>query len=141
MTNTEIEQQLALINAKTFPLEKIEAMIEFNKQYKKSSFYKKTHLSLEKLQQYYSFFKLNTMLDNINSWLDVDNLANRINNVLEGIDSEESLRKQLNYSCWFNGHYHVDQIHYMEDKPCITLFDKVLFLDELASEMKTFSQK
>ena len=87
MTNTEIEQQLALINAKTFPLEKIEAMIEFNKQYKKSSFYKKTHLSLEKLQQYYSFFKLNAMLDNINSWLDVDNLANRINNVLEGIDS------------------------------------------------------
>ena len=64
-----------------------------------------------------------------------DNKYLNIQNVLE------SLRKQLNYSCWFNGHYHVDQIYYIEDKPCITLFDKVLFLDELASELKTFSQK
>lgn len=48
----------------------------------------------------------------------------------------EDLRKQLDYTCWFNGHYHVDQLHYSDNKPCITLFDNVLFLDQLEQEVK-----
>ena len=50
----------------------------------------------------------------------------------------ESIREELQYTCWFHGHYHVDQITYIDQKPCITLFDRVLFLDELEKEMKTF---
>lgn len=50
----------------------------------------------------------------------------------------ESFRTQLSYSCWFHGHYHTDQCNYIDNKPCITLFDKVLLLDDLNHEIDTY---
>ena len=43
----------------------------------------------------------------------------------------EQFNKKLQYKIWFCGHYHGDYIHYDQKKPCITLFNHVVLLEEL----------
>lgn len=43
----------------------------------------------------------------------------------------EQFNKKLQYKVWFCGHYHGDYIHYDQKKPCITLFNHVVLLEEL----------
>lgn len=39
---------------------------------------------------------------------------------------------KLDYQYWFHGHYHTDQLFYSKkQKPCITLFDDVIRLDQV----------
>lgn len=86
MTNNELEQKIKEINLLSSNLDKVEELIKLNKSYKKTKFYKNTHLSIFKLYQYFTFQEAQKTISYINSWLDIDNLANRINNVLEEVD-------------------------------------------------------
>ena len=46
-------------------------------------------------------------------------------------DLLETINQKLTYDVWFCGHYHGDFIHYDQKKPCITLFNHVVLLEEL----------
>ena len=35
------------------------------------------------------------------------------------------------YSYWFNGHYHTDEVHFTNQKPCITLFDRIINIEKV----------
>jgi hypothetical protein len=43
----------------------------------------------------------------------------------------EEIRKRVEFQVWFNGHYHEDFVFYMDSKPIVTLFNKVVDLDHL----------
>ena len=47
----------------------------------------------------------------------------------------EKIANKVEYACWFNGHYHADCVEYRNEKPCVTLFDKVLNLNDLEKEI------
>ena len=51
-------------------------------------------------------------------------------------DVLEKVVQKLEYKCWFHGHYHVDEIEFIHGKPCVTLFDKVILLEDLEDEKK-----
>lgn len=56
-------------------------------------------------------------------------------------DCLETVEKKTDYKMWFSGHYHDDMIHYSDsDKPCLTLFDKVLLLDNIDEEIKSLAK-
>ena len=56
-------------------------------------------------------------------------------------DCLETIEKKTEYKIWFSGHYHDDLIHYSDsNKPCLTLFDKVLLLDNIDEEMKNLTK-
>ena len=43
----------------------------------------------------------------------------------------ESIKNKLDYSYWFNGHYHTDEVHFTNQKPCITLFDRIINIEKV----------
>ena len=43
----------------------------------------------------------------------------------------ESIKNKLDYSYWFNGHYHTDEVHSTNQKPCITLFDRIINIEKV----------
>ena len=56
-------------------------------------------------------------------------------------DCLETVEKKTDYKMWFSGHYHDDMIHYSDsNKPCLTLFDKVLLLDNIDEEIKSLTK-
>ena len=56
-------------------------------------------------------------------------------------DCLETVEKKTDYKIWFNGHYHDDRIHYSDsNKPCLTLFDKVVLLENIDEEMKSLTK-
>lgn len=46
-------------------------------------------------------------------------------------DFLESIKNKLDYSYWFNGHYHTDEVHFTNQKPCITLFDRIINIEKV----------
>lgn len=40
-------------------------------------------------------------------------------------------KNKLDYSYWFNGHYHTDEVHFTNQKPCITLFDRIINIEKV----------
>lgn len=56
-------------------------------------------------------------------------------------DCLETIEKKTEYKMWFSGHYHDDLIHYSDSqKPCLTLFDKVMLLETINEEMKSLTK-
>lgn len=56
-------------------------------------------------------------------------------------DLLETVEKKTDYKMWFHGHYHSDWKHYSNShKPCITLFDNVLLLDNIEDEIKDLAE-
>ena len=56
-------------------------------------------------------------------------------------DCLETIEKKTDYKMWFSGHYHTDVIHYSDKKlPCLTLFDRVVLLDDIDNEIKSLTQ-
>ena len=48
----------------------------------------------------------------------------------------EEIRNKLNYEIWFTGHYHIDYVEMTDNKPCVTLFNFVLNLNDIENEIK-----
>lgn len=46
-------------------------------------------------------------------------------------ESLEEIKNKLEYSQWFSGHYHRDCVHFDNNKPTFTLFNKVLNLSDI----------
>ncbi|WP_281790951.1 metallophosphoesterase family protein [Faecalibaculum rodentium] len=47
---------------------------------------------------------------------------------------------RLDYRTWFTGHYHGDWIHTKNNRPCVTLFERVVLLEDLENELKTIGE-
>lgn len=53
-------------------------------------------------------------------------------------DVLEEVRQTLEYKAWFHGHYHQDTYTEINGKPCFTLFNKVIRLQEIEEMKKHF---
>lgn len=49
-------------------------------------------------------------------------------------DFLEEIRRKTNYRIWLCGHYHKDELHHFDGKPCRMLFDDVREIDDLIKE-------
>lgn len=87
MENNELLLKLKQIDNITNELDRIIALRKFDKEYKKTKFYKATRMSLKQLQATLIYFKLQKFADDVVNKLSIDNLSDTINDVLEGIDT------------------------------------------------------
>ena len=56
-------------------------------------------------------------------------------------DCLEWIENKTDYKMWFSGHYHTDKIHYSNRNfPCLTLFDRVILLENIEDEIKSLAQ-
>lgn len=46
----------------------------------------------------------------------------------------EEVRSQLEYDCWFCGHYHKDDLSWQDGRPCWMMFDRVEEVDTLLAQ-------
>lgn len=58
---------------------------------------------------------------------DLNNYGEDYRNICEFL---ETIREKLNYTYWYHGHYHMDKVHFTDDKPCITLFDRIFNIED-----------
>lgn len=89
MDNNTLLLELERINKIENELDRLEALVAFNKTYEKSIFYKKTKLPLLKTLQALTQTKLHTMLEKIDNLLNGKTLIEKITEVIDGIDSEK----------------------------------------------------
>lgn len=86
MDNNQLLYELREINSIENDLDRIIALKEFEKKYKKSNFYEETKMSLKELQEKLLGFKFNEFVDNFMLNFNIVNLGNVLNHVLEEID-------------------------------------------------------
>lgn len=51
----------------------------------------------------------------------------------------DDIAGRLDYRTWFTGHYHGDWVHRRDTRPCVTLFDRVILLENLENELKSIA--
>lgn len=59
------------------------------------------------------------------------NLALYNKNTPDIHESLEGIKNKLDYSQWFSAHYHTDCVHFDNNKPTFTLFNKVINLENI----------
>lgn len=106
MNNTDLLVQITKLQSITNPLEQYIQIKSFNKDYKKSDFYKQTHLSLKKLMNYITVSKIQNIVNTLYNYADITYLAELFNQLLEELDEGriENLAEK------FLGKFQLDQI-------------------------------
>lgn len=84
MDNTQILQKLRDINNISDHIERIVALKDFEKEYRKTKFYKQTHLTVKQLQQELLMSKIQ---DTINKLSNPEEISNFISNIIKNIDT------------------------------------------------------
>lgn len=100
MENNELLLELTKIDTITDKLDRIVALKKFEKQYKKSKFYKQTKMPLKELRATLFGFRVELFVENFLQNFNVQNLGNTINQVLSEIDMdnfEEFFNKLLQF--------------------------------------------
>ena len=87
MENSQLLLKLAEINNITNELDRIIALRKFDKDYKKTQFYKETKMPLKELHATLTYFKAEKFINEAINKLSIDNLSDTINDVLENIDT------------------------------------------------------
>lgn len=88
MDNGQLWLDYNKANSKLNVFDRVLALQEFDKEYKKSDFYKQTKMSIKDFQQYCIMFRLHDILDTISTYADVDGLGEFFTEVLDAMDSE-----------------------------------------------------
>lgn len=84
MDNTQILQKLEDINNISDKLERIIALKSFEKEYRKTKFYKQTRLTLNQLQQELLVSKIQDLIKKISN---PEELSSYVSKALQGIDT------------------------------------------------------
>lgn len=88
MDNSQLWQAYNSANAKMNVFDRILALQEFDKEYKKTDFYKQTKMSVKELQQYCIMFRINDILDNVVTYASTEGIAQFIEEILDAIDED-----------------------------------------------------
>ena len=88
MENSELLYELKQIDNITNELDRIVALKQFEKRYKKSKFYKQTKMPLRALYANLIGLKFDKMITGIMQNFNIDSLANTLTEILDGVDTD-----------------------------------------------------
>ena len=88
MENSQLLYELKQIDNITNELDRIVALKQFEKQYKKSKFYKQTKMPLRMLYANLIGLKFDKMITGIMQNFNIDSLANTLTEILDGVDTD-----------------------------------------------------
>lgn len=86
MNNKEVFEKFKSIAQNSNPLDCIIALKQFKKQYKKSNFYKSTHLNIFAAYKACTNVSLASLALTVNELLQSDNLATYLNDMMASVD-------------------------------------------------------
>ena len=95
MNNEQLLAEFRQISTRPNVLEKQLALKEFKKEYRKSDYFRATHMRLKKAFALYELDRIPAFLNQAHILLDSDYLATKINEVLEGVDLSLAVNKLL----------------------------------------------
>lgn len=95
MNNEQLLAEFRRISTLPNVLEKQLALKEFKKEYRKSDYFRATHMQLKKAFALYELDRIPAFLNQAHILLDSDYLATKINEVLEGVDLSLAVNKLL----------------------------------------------
>lgn len=95
MNNLELERHFQEIAAKANVFDRRIALKKFKKEYKKSEFFRITRIPVYRAFTFYQANKVSAALLDVQNIFDIDNAADKINELLENIDLSLAVNKLL----------------------------------------------
>lgn len=95
MNNEQLLTEFRRISMLPNVLEKQLALKALKKEYRKSDYFRATHMRLKKVFALYELDRIPALLNQAHILLDSDYLATKINEVLEGVDLSLAVNKLL----------------------------------------------